>query len=117
MDAFSDDDDFQVFWENYPKKRAKHDARKAWDKLNPSSDLLLTILKAVDAYKQTYEWRKNQGQYIPYAATFIRGRRWEDERPTAPGVRRWTCPHEEHCGSPYQCHLLIEIAKQKQEIP
>ena len=29
--------------------------------------------------KKTEDWMKDGGQYIPHAATWLNGRRWEDE--------------------------------------
>lgn len=75
--------DFSLFWDAYPKKQAKKDAQKAWDKINPDETLLQSILSAVEAWKNTRSWQQEGGQYIPLAATWLNGRRWEDEAPTA----------------------------------
>ena len=72
---------FAQFWELYPKKRGKKDAEKAWRKLNPDDALLKTILDAVAFWKQTKEWTKDNGTYVPLPATWLRGERWTDERP------------------------------------
>lgn len=70
---------FDTFWNAYPRKAAKKDAAKAWAKLNPSPELVLTILEALKLQRQQESWLKANGAYIPYAATYIRGERWEDE--------------------------------------
>lgn len=69
-------EDFDRFWDGYPKKRAKQRAREKFLKLERT--LLPTILAAVEYQKGMFEWRKNGGQYIPYPTTWIIGRRWED---------------------------------------
>lgn len=71
---------FAEFWSAYPKKKAKAEARKAWDKakINGEFDSLLT---ALELQKQTTDWKKNGGEFIPYPATWINGKRWEDEIP------------------------------------
>lgn len=70
---------FAVFWAAYPKHKGKQDAVKAFNKLNPTEALLKDILKAVEAQKSTRTWQKDNGEFIPYPATWLRGRRWEDE--------------------------------------
>ena len=90
---------FDVFWEAYPKKKDKHDARRAFaklrDKVEPS-----TLLSALERQKQSPQWRKDNGQYIPYPATWLHGRRWEDEpEETAPAPA--FVPREEHIPAPY----------------
>lgn len=70
---------FDKFWTQYPKKKAKPDAIKAWNKLRPDDQIQLTILSAVKAQCATAEWMKDRGQYIPMPATWLNGRRWEDE--------------------------------------
>lgn len=70
---------FDEFWTAYPKKRAKEDARKAWAKLKPDESLGKAIIKAVEDAKKTKDWQKENGKYIPYPATYLNGKRWEDE--------------------------------------
>ena len=68
--------EFESFWDAYPKKRNKPDAIKVWRKMKPPLD---EVLSSIEKYKQSSEWTKDNGQYIPYPATWLRGRRWEDE--------------------------------------
>lgn len=70
---------FDEFWAVYPKKKAKEDARKAWAKLKPNEDLGKAIIKAVEDAKKTDDWKKEKGKFIPYPATYLNGKRWEDE--------------------------------------
>lgn len=70
---------FEVFWSAYPKKKAKGDAQRAWSKLKPNADLTDSILKAIEAQKVSEDWMKDGGKFIPYPATWLNGRRWEDE--------------------------------------
>jgi hypothetical protein len=76
---------FDSFWKCYPKKKAKADALKAWKRLKVSPVLLSVILKAIDAQKESKEWLKESGAFIPYPATWLNARRWEDELSTAIG--------------------------------
>ena len=73
---------FEDFWAEYPKKRSKQVALKAWTRLAPNKELYNKIMAALRAQKQSAEWRRDGGQFIPYPATWINGGCWEDE--TAP---------------------------------
>lgn len=70
---------FERFWFTYPKKRNKGDALKAWRALKPSEELVTAILAAVERAKSSVQWRKDEGQFIPYPATWLRARGFEDE--------------------------------------
>lgn len=72
-------DGFDKFWSLYPKKKAKEAARKAWAKLKLTGALTTMILADVEAKKRTQDWKKDGGKYIPYPATYLNGKRWEDE--------------------------------------
>lgn len=75
---------FEDFWLAYPKKRAKGQAEKAWTKLKPSLDLRRRILDAVTLAKDDPSWTKEGGRFIPYPATWLSSRSWEDELATGP---------------------------------
>ncbi len=71
-------EEFEKFWAAYPRKVAKAEARKAWAQtasIRPDTDLLV---KAVLSHCKTEQWMKSNGAFIPHAATWLRGERWED---------------------------------------
>ncbi len=70
---------FDMFWAAYPKKVGKDKAKKAFLKLNPTEAQLEEILKELERQKKFYTWGKHNWKYIPHAATWLNGRRWEDE--------------------------------------
>lgn len=70
---------FDDFWKRYPKKVQKKDARKAWEKINPDTELFNRILSSLDKHCVSQDWVKSNGQFIPNAATWLNGERWEDE--------------------------------------
>jgi len=70
---------FGRFWAAYPRRVAKVGAFKAWAKLKPDALLVERILKAVNEHKRSVSWLRDAGQYIPYPATWLNERRWEDE--------------------------------------
>lgn len=69
---------FDEFWKAYPKKVAKAQAQKAWNRIKPNAELQQIILSALEWQKQSAQWQKDNGQYIPYPATWLNNRRWED---------------------------------------
>lgn len=70
---------FEEFWKAYPKKVGKGDARKAFEKVKAPLD---TLLSAIETQKQSQQWQKDGGQYIPNPATWLNQGRWEDELAT-----------------------------------
>ena len=72
-------DDFQEFWNVWPKRCAKADARKAWAQTKDIRPELTNLLNAVKAACKTEAWMKDGGKYIPHPATWLRGERWDDE--------------------------------------
>lgn len=74
-----EDSRFDEFWELYPKKKSKEDARKAWKKLNPNAELHKRILESVREHiGRDPTWKKDNGQFIPYPATWLRAGGWDD---------------------------------------
>ena len=67
---------FDKFWEAYPNKKDKQKAIKAWVKHQPN---IVDVLKAIVIQKNSEQWKKNNGQYIPLPTTWLNGARWEDE--------------------------------------
>lgn len=73
--------DFTAFWLAYPRKAGKVKAYQAWCRADlPSLD---KILSAIERAKESEQWQKNGGQYIPYPATWIHRGGWDDELPPA----------------------------------
>lgn len=72
---------FDTFWAAYPRHTGKQAAQKAFERLNPDDDLLNIMLSSISAWKNSDQWTKDGGQFIPHPATWLNGRRWEDELP------------------------------------
>lgn len=77
---------FSSFWKLYPKHLDKAKALRAWKALDPSKELQEQILTAVREQLTWDNWLKDGGQFIPYPASWLNGRRWEDERPAQIGA-------------------------------
>lgn len=78
---------FDRFWTAYPRKVAKPDARKKFEKLNPDEALLETMLAAIEKQKRSDQWIRDGGQFIPHPSTWLNQRRWEDEVTETRAVR------------------------------
>ena len=71
-------DMFNKFWEAYPKKVKKSVAFKKWKTLKPSEKLFKDIMRALKNQKESYDWQKENGRFIPHPTTWLNQRRWED---------------------------------------
>lgn len=67
---------FDIFWEAFPRKEGKQKAQAAFEKVDVSLDVLLS---AIERQKTSAQWTKDNGQFIPHPATWLNGKRWEDE--------------------------------------
>lgn len=70
---------FDVFWKAYPKKKAKEDALRAFEKRKPDGSLLALMLEAISLQSATDDWAKEGGKFIPHPATWLNDARWLDE--------------------------------------
>lgn len=66
---------FDDFWNAYDKKVAKPAAEKAWKKIKPNDDLLITILQSARKYVQSTPNK----QYRKDPATWLNNQCWNDE--------------------------------------
>lgn len=69
---------FDDFWKAYPKKVNKKDAFKAFKSIKNIEQLLPDILADVEMKKNTNDWQRENGRFIPYPASYLRGERWND---------------------------------------
>lgn len=69
---------FDTFWKAYPNKKSKGTARKAFDKALKKTTFD-TIMNALEQAKQSRQWLKDGGDFIPYPATWLNAEGWEDE--------------------------------------
>lgn len=71
---------FDEFWTAYPKKTAKADAERAWSKIKPD---LQSVLTALSWQTKLEDWTKENGKFIPFPASYLNSKRYEDEKPAA----------------------------------
>jgi len=101
--------DFETFWNEYPKKVGKKDAKKSFDKALKSVKAE-TMIRAVIAQKKSGQWLRENGRYIPNPATWLNQGRWDDEiQPVESKPKYKTAPSEEHS---YDMDALRRRAKE-----
>ena len=79
---------FDQFWQLYPRKKNKGQAERVWAKLRPNDELFASILAGLERAKASYDWQKEGGKYIPYPATWLNAKAWEDEYTPVEEVNR-----------------------------
>lgn len=73
--------DFDPFWEKYPRKIAKSDARARFERLILTEEDHTALLEAVSRFRTHHEDRGTEAKYIPHPATFLGTKevpRWRD---------------------------------------
>lgn len=70
-------EEFEEFWNTYPRKIGKEAARKEWLRLKPD---LEKVKKSLGWQRSCKEWTSDDGRYIPYPSKYLTEQRWEDER-------------------------------------
>ena len=108
------DQRFNQFWKAYPRKMAKTAAKKAWDKIKPNETLFETIMQAIEDQKRGADWKKNNGQFIPYPSTWLNQGQYENEvradlRTTMENPFDFVFGKEETGVEPDGCSSPIEI--------
>lgn len=89
-------DDFESFWKSYPRTRrtGKLKAFEAWSNaLETEPDLYRLCLQALSWQVFTKQWKDG---FVPMPATYLNGRRWEDEEPKFDGFTDLNGVYHEH---------------------
>ena len=74
---------FETLWAEYPRKVGKDAAARAFAKRRPDESLLSAMVAAVRTQRQSEQWTRDGGQFIPHLATWLNAGRWQDEEPPA----------------------------------
>lgn len=75
---------FTSFWAAYPKKQGRAKAKEAFSKLPP--DVLPLLIPAIERQKETAQWMRDDGRYIPLPANWLADARWEDDAEQDEGI-------------------------------
>lgn len=70
--------DFELFYKEYPKKVAPQKAKQAWKKIRPNIEV---VLQALAWQKQSKQWFEKGGQFIPNPATWLNGHQFLNKPP------------------------------------
>ena len=73
-----EDESFKRFYDAYPRHEGRKPAKRAWDKLKPSEELIEAIISHVEKRKKT-NWNGKDKTFIPLPATFLNQERWTDD--------------------------------------
>ena len=71
--------EFVEFWEVWPKKVHRQAAERAWRRLSGADRQ--GVFAALQDHLDLWEAEQRAWRFVPDAATWLRGRRWEDEIP------------------------------------
>jgi hypothetical protein len=74
---------FDRFWGAYPRKVGKDAARKAFAKRKVTAPVLARMLEAIAEQRNTTQWIRDAGQFIPHPSTWLNEGRWQDEAANA----------------------------------
>lgn len=78
-DSRAAEDRFNAFWSSYPRKTAKQRALAVWKRKKCWNGEFDAILAGLTAHKESDQWQRDDGRYIPHPATFLEQERWRDE--------------------------------------
>jgi hypothetical protein len=70
---------FDRFWQAYPRKVGKKKAGRKFKQILDGKDHFKEIMSALTEQKQTDQWQRNDGQYIPHPTTWLNQGRWDDD--------------------------------------
>lgn len=69
-------EEFSRFWSAYPRHTKRPNAVRAWIAQQPD---LGKVLEALSWQTQQPDWTKQGGRFVPYPASWLNARQWEDE--------------------------------------
>jgi hypothetical protein len=100
------DEQFQIFYQAYPKKTNKTDAKKTFTKLLKQGITLDTILSKLKVYEKQLSDSKTELQYVRNPQRFLNT--LDDFEIPAPVKNLETCSTEKHCP---ECGGLVEYGQ------
>ena len=92
---------FAAFWAAYQRRTHRKAAWDAWKRLQPSQAVQRQILEALGIQSASKQWAEGLN-FIPHPASWLRGRRWEDDPKAYPPVHADRCPK---CSQSFRVHL------------
>ena len=100
---------FEEFWTCYPRKVGKDAALTAWKKRKVTLELHSQMLDAIAVQRDSLDWTKDGGDFIPHPATWINSAGWLNE------LRPRTATATPVASKPSDASRQIEYLKNKIE--
>lgn len=72
-------DGFDQFWLSYPKKVSKSKSMAKYTKILSDGVSIDEIMEGLQRAKESAQWVRDDGQYIPHPLTWLNNERWRDE--------------------------------------
>lgn len=70
---------FDWFWSTYPKRAGKPKAQKSWRAIKPQNQGTIDAIdQGIERWESYWLKKGTEREFIPYPATFLNQRRWED---------------------------------------
>ncbi len=70
---------FDEFYSSYPNKKSKKKAEQSYVKIKGlNEEIAKIILGALEKHKNSDQWKKDKGKFIPHPSTWINQERWND---------------------------------------
>ena len=85
---------FAKFWEAYPKKIDKKGSERAFKRIKKLGAEFEKIMAAVERQKQSEQWKRENGRFIPNPTTWLHQERWNDKVEMPPDPFRSFDPEE-----------------------
>ena len=68
---------FDEFWKQYPRRVGRKLAERKWMRMTGFEQKC--AIESLALWKQTVQWNRDGGMFIPYGSTFLSQERWKDE--------------------------------------
>lgn len=79
---------FARFWDAYPRKVGKGEARKAWVRLVKADVDLDQVIAGAERYRDDPLRKRRGDEYTKHPGPWLNAERWADQTSSADGVRR-----------------------------
>jgi predicted transcriptional regulator len=89
--------DFQKLWDTYPKCTAKPQTWAVFQTMCDTSDTFAAMLDAIGWQKDSEDWKREHGRYIPLLITWLTNQRWLDKNPIVSTGVQPVDPKPDHC--------------------
>ena len=86
---------FGRFWSEYPRKIHRENAYKLIKEMKPDGKTMDCVLAALKAYKESENWKNENGRFIPAPDKWLSDGQWKDPPKKAGGSGFMVC-HDDY---------------------